>query len=74
MDGGGQRGGHHSGGQPPTSVETDQLPGSSWSVQRPPQISRLGRGLAKSDDLDALPLPEPVKWIRDLLTGESDEP
>ena len=30
--------------------------GSSWSVQRPPQISRLGRGLAKSDDLDALPV------------------
>ena len=53
MNGGGQRGGHHSGGQPPTSVQTDQLPGSSWSVQRPPQISRLGRGLAKSDDLDA---------------------
>ena len=72
VDGGGQRGGHHSGGQPPTSVETDQLPGSSWSVQRPPQISRLGRGLAKSDDLDALAVL--VKWIRDLLTGESDEP
>ena len=30
--------------------------GSSLSVRRPPQISRLGRGLAKSDDLDALPV------------------
>ena len=34
----------------------------------------LGGGLAKSDDLDVLPLPELVKWIRDLLTDESDEP
>ena len=25
-------------------------------MQRPPKISRLGRGLAKSDDLDALPV------------------
>ena len=34
----------------------------------------LGGGLAKSDDLDVLPLPELVKWIRDLLTDQSDEP